>query len=131
MNPIIAIRNEAPGDVGAIAEVTIAAFESLEISGHTEQFIVEALRAARALTVSLVAEVDGRVGAPEGHEGAGMLPRGPSGLLPEVRVHEPARTGLAGVPPEVFCALSFDGQAPQGHVAFHEAFRADGRLPKR
>jgi putative acetyltransferase len=33
----------------------------LEISNHTEQFIIEALRAAKALTVSLVAEVDGRV----------------------------------------------------------------------
>ncbi|MCL5742900.1 MAG: N-acetyltransferase, partial [Acidobacteria bacterium] len=37
------------------------AFESLEISNHTEQFIIEALRAAKALAVSLVAEQDGRV----------------------------------------------------------------------
>ena len=55
------IRSEASGDVEAIGEVTAAAFRSLEISEHTEQFIVEALRAAGALTVSLVAEVDGRV----------------------------------------------------------------------
>jgi putative acetyltransferase len=33
----------------------------LEISNHTEQFIIEALRAAKALSLSLVAEVDGRV----------------------------------------------------------------------
>jgi putative acetyltransferase len=33
----------------------------LEISNHTEQFIIEALRDAKALTVSLVAELDGRV----------------------------------------------------------------------
>jgi len=33
----------------------------LEISNHTEQFIIEALRAAKALTVSLVVEMDGRV----------------------------------------------------------------------
>ncbi len=32
-----------------------------------------------------------------------------------------------GVPQEVFFALSFDGHYPQGAVAFHEAFRADGR----
>ncbi|HQN30373.1 MAG TPA: N-acetyltransferase, partial [Methanothrix soehngenii] len=38
-----------------------AAFETLEISNHTEQLIIEALRAAGALTVSLVAELDGRV----------------------------------------------------------------------
>ena len=41
--------------------VTAAAFETLEISSHTEQFIVAALRAADALTVSLVAELDGRM----------------------------------------------------------------------
>jgi putative acetyltransferase len=33
---------------------------------------------------------------------------------------------LEGVPPEVFMALSFDGQLPQGTVAFHEAFMATG-----
>ena len=41
--------------------MTVAAFKALEISNHTEQFIIEALRAAKALTVSLVAEVNGRV----------------------------------------------------------------------
>jgi putative acetyltransferase len=61
MNPKITIRNETQDDVCAIAEVTIAAFKTLEISNHTEQFIIEALRAAKALTVSLVAEMGGRV----------------------------------------------------------------------
>lgn len=61
MNPEILIRNERDADVGSITEVTIAAFKTLEISNHTEQFIVEALRAEKALTLSLVAEVDGRV----------------------------------------------------------------------
>ena len=61
MNPKIVIRNETDADVGTITEVTIAAFKTLEISNHTEQFIIEALRAAKALTVSLVAELDGRV----------------------------------------------------------------------
>lgn len=61
MNPQLIIRNEASDDIRAITEVTIAAFESLPISGHTEQFIVEALRAANALTVSLIAVIDGRV----------------------------------------------------------------------
>jgi len=55
------VRSEAETDRSAISEVTIAAFQSLEISNHTEHFIVAALRAARALAVSLVAEVDGRV----------------------------------------------------------------------
>jgi putative acetyltransferase len=61
MNPKIVIRNETHNDVCAITEVTIAAFKSLEISNHTEQFIIEALRAAKALTISLIAEMDGRV----------------------------------------------------------------------
>jgi putative acetyltransferase len=61
MNTKIVIRNETDADVGMISEVTIAAFKTLEISNHTEQFIIEALRAAKALTVSLVAEMGGRV----------------------------------------------------------------------
>ena len=61
MNLKIAIRSETDADVRAITEVTVAAFKTLEISNHTEQFIIEALRSARALTLSLVAEVDGRV----------------------------------------------------------------------
>jgi putative acetyltransferase len=61
MNPKIVIRSETNADVSAITEVTVAAFKTLEISNHTEQFIIGALRAAKALTVSLVAEVDGRV----------------------------------------------------------------------
>jgi len=61
MNPKIVIRNETGAEVNAITEVTVAAFKPLEISHHTEQFIVAALRAAGALAVSLVAELDGRV----------------------------------------------------------------------
>ena len=61
MNTRIVIRNETDADIVAITEVTVAAFKTLEISNHTEQFIIEALRAAKALTVSLVAEVDGHV----------------------------------------------------------------------
>jgi len=55
------IRSETGADASAIAEVTVAAFKTLEISHHTEQFIIAALRAAKALTVSLVGEADGRV----------------------------------------------------------------------
>jgi putative acetyltransferase len=61
MHPKIVIRSETEADVSAITDVTVAAFETLEISNHTEQSIIEALHAAKALTVSLVAEMDGRV----------------------------------------------------------------------
>ena len=55
MNSPITIRDETDADADAIAQVTVAAFKTLAISNHTEQFIIEALRAANALTISLVA----------------------------------------------------------------------------
>lgn len=61
MNQHSIIRNETPADISAITEVTLAAFKTLDVSNQTEHFIVEALRAAKALAVSLVAELEGRV----------------------------------------------------------------------
>ena len=57
----IIIRNESDTDVRKIGKVIAATFETMEISNRTEQFSVEALRAAKALTVSLVAETNGTV----------------------------------------------------------------------
>jgi len=172
MNPKIVIRNETDADVSAIAEVTVAAFETLEISNHTEQFIIAALRAAGALTLSLVAEVEGRV---IGHIAFSPVTisdgtrnwygLGPVSVLPAYQRQGVGkaliREGLArlkamhaqgcclvghpdyyrkfgfinmpglvleGVPQEVFFALSFDGQSPQGTVAFHEGFKAENTL---
>jgi putative acetyltransferase len=61
MSLTITIRNEMTADVDTIAEVTAAAFADLEISNQTEPFVVAGLRAAGALTLSLVAEADGHV----------------------------------------------------------------------
>jgi putative acetyltransferase len=171
MSPKIVIRNETDADVGTITEVTIAAFKTLAISNHTEQFIIEALRAAKALTVSLVAEVNGRV---IGHIAFSPVTisdgtrnwygLGPVSVLPEYQRKGVGKAliqeGLSrlkdlnahgcclvghpdyyrkfgfknmsgcvheGVPQEVFFALSFDGHTPQGTVAFHEGFKADGQ----
>ena len=55
------VRKEKEADGEEISQVTIAAFKTLPISNHTEQFIIKALRVAGALAVSLVAEIDGRV----------------------------------------------------------------------
>ena len=168
--PRIVIRNETQDDVCAIAEVTIAAFKTLEISRHTEQFIIEALRAAKAHTVSLLAEMDGRV---IGHIAFSPVTisdgtrnwygPGPVSVLPEhqrkgigkalikeglSRLKEMNAQGCClvghpgyynkfgfknlsgfvhdGVPPEFFFALTFDEHTPQGTVAFHEGFKADG-----
>ena len=170
MIPKIVIRDETADDAGVISEVTIAAFKTLEISNHTEQFIIAALRAAKALTVSLVAEVDGRVighiafspvsisdGTPNWYglgpvsvlpayqrQGIGKaLIREGLSRLKEMHAQgcclvghpdyygrfgfkHPAGLGHEGVPQEAFFALSFGGHIPQGTVAFHEAFTADG-----
>ncbi|MBN1361082.1 MAG: N-acetyltransferase [Sedimentisphaerales bacterium] len=58
------IRKEKESDVDAIFAVTAAAFENHPYSRQpepTEPFIINALRAAGALTVSLVAEDEGKV----------------------------------------------------------------------
>ncbi len=169
MNPKIVIRSETAADVNAITEVTVAAFKTLEISNQTEQYIIAALRAAGALTLSLVAEVEGRV---IGHIAFSPVTisdgtrnwygLGPVSVLPAYQRQGVGKAligeGLArlkvmnaqgcclvghpdyyrkfgfinmpglvleGVPQEVFFVLSFDGQPPQGTVAFHEAFKAD------
>lgn len=61
MNLKFIIRNERPGDIDTITYVTEEAFKTLELSDNTEHFIIKALRAAGALTISLVAEIDGNV----------------------------------------------------------------------
>jgi putative acetyltransferase len=58
---MIVIRREAVLDHGAIASVTREAFAQLEPSSQSESLIIDALRRAGALAVSLVAEVDGQV----------------------------------------------------------------------
>lgn len=55
------IRPETPSDAAVIREVTQAAFAKAEHSSGTEGAIVDALRQAEAMTISLVAEADGVV----------------------------------------------------------------------
>ncbi len=55
------IRQETQADIEAITEITKLAFENHPFSRNTEQFIINALRTANALTISLVAQIDGTV----------------------------------------------------------------------
>jgi predicted N-acetyltransferase YhbS len=55
------IRSERRTDVAAISNVTTAAFATAPHSSGTEARIVDALRAGRALTVSLLAEDEGEI----------------------------------------------------------------------
>jgi len=59
------IRPEVPADHDAIRDINIAAFASHPFSRQTEHFIVEGLRLAGALAISLVAEY--AAGRPAGH----------------------------------------------------------------
>lgn len=52
------IRIEIADDINAIESVTISAFRELQISQHTEQYIINALRKSQVLTLSLVAEYE-------------------------------------------------------------------------
>ena len=52
----LVIRPETPADCATIARLTAAAFRHAPHSSHTEQFIVDALRRAGQLSVSLVAQ---------------------------------------------------------------------------
>jgi putative acetyltransferase len=49
----IEIRSETAADVAAIVAVTTAAFLNAPHTDHTEQFIVNALRNAGKLTISV------------------------------------------------------------------------------
>lgn len=55
------ISAETPDDIDAIFALTQQAFQDHRHSQQTEGYIIDALRAAGALTLSLVAREDGRV----------------------------------------------------------------------
>lgn len=55
------IRNEQVSDIQSIFDLTELAFRNQEYSSHTEQFIVNALRETKHLTLSLVAESDHQI----------------------------------------------------------------------
>jgi predicted N-acetyltransferase YhbS len=96
------IRNEKPSDIEAITEVTRLAFEDHPSSQQTEQFIIQDLRAAGALTLSLV-------GLPTYYDRFGFKNH------PQL-IHE-------GIPQEVFVAKPLSGRVPSGTVEFHPAFK--------
>jgi len=57
----IRIRSETSADLSAIEAVTVSAFLNAPHTSHTEQHIVNVLRKAGKLAISLVAEADGSV----------------------------------------------------------------------
>ncbi|WP_418648082.1 GNAT family N-acetyltransferase [Thauera butanivorans] len=57
----LTVRQESPSDIPAIHALIKAAFLNAPHTAHTEHFIVDALREAGALAISLVAEDDGGI----------------------------------------------------------------------
>jgi putative acetyltransferase len=57
----VLVRPESSGDIPSISDVIERAFADVKHSQHDEQDIVQTLRVANALTVSLVAERDHRI----------------------------------------------------------------------
>jgi putative acetyltransferase len=55
------IRKEKNTDFDSITNVTIEAFKNHPISHQTEHFIINALRSAGVLSISLVAEINGQI----------------------------------------------------------------------
>jgi putative acetyltransferase len=55
------IRPETPEDINAIEQITIAAFKGKRYSDGTEHLIINRLREAQALVLSLVAEINGQI----------------------------------------------------------------------
>ena len=86
------IRDETKADIDAISAVTEAAFRNHPHSKQTEGFVIHALRKANALTISLVAESDGKI---VGHVAfsavtlsggsSGWYGLGPVSVLPELQ----------------------------------------------
>ncbi len=88
----VLIRSENSADVAAIEQVTIAAFKGRWYSDQTEHMVIDRLREAEVMSVSLVAEVDEKV---VGHvafsvvtidgEDKGWYGLGPVSVSPEVQ----------------------------------------------
>jgi putative acetyltransferase len=93
------VRQETAADIAAIEAVTVAAFMDAPHTSHREQYVVNALRRAGSLSLSLVAQAGGLV---IGHvavspvsisNGAsGWYGLGPLSVMPE---HQGRRTGSA------------------------------------
>jgi putative acetyltransferase len=86
------IRPETPQDISVIEQITIAAFDGKWYSDQTEHLVINRLREAGAMSVSLVAEIDGIV---VGHvafsvvningEDIGWYGLGPVSVLPKLQ----------------------------------------------
>lgn len=90
----IQVCNESIADAAIVHQVTERAFLDALHTDHTEQFIVEGLRRAGALTISLVAKAEGEIvghvaisPVTFSHGATGWFGLGPISVLPEFQGH--------------------------------------------
>lgn len=127
-NSKMIVRHERPPDIAAISEVTRVAFENHPVSRQTEHYIVNALRVAGALTISLVAEIDGKV---VGHAAFSPITitdgttdwygLGPISVLPELQ-RQGIGTALMHEGLSQLRAMGANGCALVGDPAYYERF---------
>lgn len=122
------IRPETPKDVAAIRRVNAAAFLHHPISRQTEHLIVDALRSAGALDISLVADTDGEIvghiafsAASIGDMSAGWFLLGPVAVLPD-RQGQGIGRALVEAGLDELRARKVSGCALVGEPAFYERF---------
>ena len=127
------IRSETPSDLSAIRAINVAAFLQHPYSNQTEHLIVEALRSAGALEISLVAEKDGVVvghvafsAAAIGDAAKGWYLLGPIAVLPAYQGQGVGRALIeAGL--EELRARHASGCVLVGDPAFYRRFGFDQR----
>lgn len=122
------VRPETDRDLDGIREVNIVAFQDHPYSQQTEHLIVEALRAADALEVSLVAESDGEVvghiafsAADIGGSSTGWFLLGPVAVRP-ARQGEGIGRALVDAGVDALRARGAGGCVLVGDLAFYDRF---------
>ncbi|RDV26782.1 N-acetyltransferase [Alteromonas aestuariivivens] len=125
---ILTIRPEHPDDLPVIREVIKSAFKSADHSDHTEHLIVDLLRQEKALSVSRVAELDGRIvgyisASPVTVNGATVnwYGIGPVAVVPSEQ-HKGLGSKLVLSCIETLQKLPADGAVLLGEPAFYERF---------
>ena len=122
------IEQERPQDASAIRALTQAAFEGVAYSQQTEARIVDALRAAGALTISLVAMVEDRI---VGHAAfspveingvaGGWYGLGPVSVSPALQ-GQGIGQALIGKPEFLVCDEPMSGLDPVGYKEMRDIF---------
>ena len=122
------VRPETERDLEGIRELNIGAFQGHSFSRQTEHLIVEALRAADALELSLVAESDGEVvghiafsAAKIGDPSTGWFLLGPVAVRP-ARQGEGIGSTLVGTGLEALRSRGAGGCVLVGDPAFYTRF---------